>query len=138
MLQKLIIFYLQMITRLLLVLKKWALPILVVYAVALTIGSLANVGDLPSMGSSFDDKIIHFIAYFFFTVFVFNYCKELEVKHMIVVSATCVIIYGIIIEVLQQVMTSYRTLDIYDALANTLGVVFATVIIRFRNELKLK
>jgi VanZ family protein len=120
------------------VLKKWALPILVVYAVALTIGSLANVGDLPSMGSSFDDKIIHFIAYFFFTVFVFNYCKELEVKHMIVVSATCVIIYGIIIEVLQQVMTSYRTLDIYDALANTLGVVFATVIIRFRNELKLK
>ncbi|MFT5243598.1 MAG: VanZ family protein [Glaciecola sp.] len=127
-----------MITRLLLVLKKWALPILVVYAVALTIGSLANVGDLPSMGSSFDDKIIHFIAYFFFTVFVFNYCKELEVKHMIVVSATCVIIYGIIIEVLQQVMTSYRTLDIYDALANTLGVVFATVIIRFRNELKLK
>ncbi len=127
-----------MITRLLLVLKKWALPILVLYALALTIGSLADIGDLPSMGSSFDDKILHFIAYFFFTVFMFNYCKELKGRYMIVISAMCVIIYGIIIEVLQQVMTSFRTLDIYDALANTLGVVLATVIIRFRNKLKLK
>ena len=127
-----------MITKLLLVLKKWALPILVVYALALTIGSLANVGDLPSLGSSFDDKIIHLAAYFFFTVLVFNYCNEVKLGRALLISAVSVIVYGIIIEVLQQVMTSYRTLDVYDALANTLGVVFATIIIRFRNKLKLK
>ena len=138
MLQKLTIYYLPMITKLLLVLKKWALPILVVYVLALTIGSLAHVGDLPSLGSSFDDKIIHLIAYFFFTVLVFNYCNELKMRHAIFISAISVIVYGIIIEVLQHVMTSYRTLDVYDAIANTLGVVFATIIIRIRNKLKLK
>ncbi|MFT5846544.1 MAG: VanZ family protein [Psychroserpens sp.] len=127
-----------MITKLLLALKKWALPVLVLYALALTIGSLAHVGNLPSLGSSFDDKIVHFIAYFIFTLVVFNYCKELKISHVMLVSAIGVILYGIIIEVLQQVMTSYRTLDIYDALANTLGVVFAIIIIRFINKLKLK
>lgn len=115
-------------------LKKWALPILIVYALALTIGSLAHVGGIPSLGSSFDDKIYHFVAYFLFTVLVYNYCREKKGKHIILISAISVIVYGIIIEVLQHVMTSYRTLDIYDALANALGVVFATLIISFRNK----
>ena len=138
MLQKLIIYYLLMITKLLLVLKKWALPILVIYVLLITIASLANVGDLPSMGSSFDDKILHFLAYFVFGLIVYNYFEELNLKHVLLVSAISVIFYGIIIEILQQVMTSYRTLDMYDALANTLGVVFATIIIRFKEKLKLK
>jgi len=127
-----------MITKLLLVLKKWALPILVIYVLLITIASLANVGDLPSMGSSFDDKILHFLAYFVFGLIVYNYFEELNLKHVLLVSAISVIFYGIIIEILQQVMTSYRTLDMYDALANTLGVVFATIIIRFKEKLKLK
>ena len=127
-----------MIIKLLLALKKWALPILTLYALALTIGSLARVGGIPSLGSSFDDKIYHFLAYFFFTVLVFNYCRKTKIKHVMLVSALSVIIYGIIIEVLQQAMTSYRTLDVYDVLANTLGVVFAALIIRFRDKLKLK
>ena len=127
-----------MITKLLLVLKKWALPILVIYTLALTIGSLAQVGKISVVGSSFDDKILHLTAYFIFTALVFVYCEKLQLKHKILISALSVILYGIIIEVLQQVMTSYRTLDVYDVLANTLGVVFATIIIMFRKKLKLK
>ena len=134
MLQKLTIYYLQMITKLLLVLKKWALPVLVLYVVALTIGSLAHVGGIPSLGSSFDDKIYHFTAYFLFTILVYNYCRTVKLTHVILTSAISVIIYGIIIEVLQQVLTSYRTLDVYDVLANTLGVVFASLIITFRKK----
>nr|WP_321230626.1 VanZ family protein [uncultured Psychroserpens sp.] len=123
-----------MITKLLLVLKKWALPVLVLYVVALTIGSLAHVGGIPSLGSSFDDKIYHFTAYFLFTILVYNYCRTVKLTHVILISAISVIIYGIIIEVLQQVLTSYRTLDVYDVLANTLGVVFASLIITFRKK----
>ena len=123
-----------MITKLSLVLKKWALPILVLYAIALTIGSLAHVGGIPSLGSSFDDKIYHFVAYFLFTVLMYNYSREKKLTNVILISAISVIIYGIVIEVLQHVITSYRTLDIYDALANALGVVFAVLIIRFRNK----
>ncbi|MFT4781000.1 MAG: VanZ family protein [Psychroserpens sp.] len=127
-----------MITKLLLALKKWALPILVLYALALTIGSLAQIGDIPSLGSSFDDKIYHVIAYFFFTVLVYNSCKRRTVVYAILISAICVILYGIVIEVLQQVLTSYRTLDIYDVMANALGVAFAALIIGLKNKLKLK
>lgn len=126
-----------MITKLLLALKKWALPVLIIYALALTIGSLAHVGGMPSLGSSIDDKVYHFIAYFSFTILVYNYFNEIKLKHALLVSAIGVIIYGIIIEVLQQTMTSYRTLDFYDALANTLGVVFATLIITIRRVLNV-
>ncbi|WP_241485204.1 VanZ family protein [Psychroserpens damuponensis] len=126
-----------MITKLLLVLKKWALPILILYALALTTVSLVHLGGMPSLGSSFDDKIFHFIAYFLFTVLVYNYSRTKKGTYIILISAICVIIYGIIIEVLQHVLTSYRTLDVFDALANTLGVTFATLIIKFRNKLKL-
>ncbi|WP_298904467.1 VanZ family protein [uncultured Psychroserpens sp.] len=127
-----------MITKLLLALKKWALPVVILYALALTIGSLATIGDFPSLGSSFDDKIYHFLAYFVFALLVFNYCNTKQMRNAIVISAIVVILYGIIIEVLQNLITSYRTLDVYDALANSLGVLFATVVLKFRNKLKLK
>ena len=130
--------YQQMITKPLLVLKKWALPIVVLYAAALTIGSLATIGDFPNLGSSFDDKIYHFLAYFVFALLVFNYCNAKQMQHAILISAIVVILYGIIIEVLQNLVTSYRTLDVYDAVANSLGVLFATVVLKFRNKLKLK
>lgn len=127
-----------MIIKLLLVLKKWALLIVVIYATVLTIASLIHLGGVPSLGSSFDDKIYHFIAYFLFTVLVYNYCKVRQFKNANVISAVVVIVYGIIIEVLQQTITSYRTLDIYDVFANALGVVVAISTLKFRTKLKLK
>jgi glycopeptide antibiotics resistance protein len=54
------------------------------------------------------------------------------------ISALSVSIFGIIIEVLQFTMTSYRTLDIYDILPNTLGAVISAVVLRFLNNTKLK
>nr|WP_321221671.1 VanZ family protein [uncultured Psychroserpens sp.] len=127
-----------MITKLLLALKKWALPILVIYVLALTIGSLAHLNGMPSLGFSFEDKIRHFIAYFLFTVLVYNYCKARNLTNAIPKAILSVIIYGIIIELLQKVMTSYRTLDVYDVLANSLGAVLAALIIIVRKKLKLK
>jgi len=127
-----------MITKLLLALKKWALPLVVTYALALTIGSLVNTGDIPSLGSSFDDKIYHFIAYSIFTLLVYNYCKTKDIARSILIASVTVVIYGIIIEVLQHTITVHRTLDIYDALANALGVCFAVLLLELRNKLKLK
>ncbi|WP_298894135.1 VanZ family protein [uncultured Psychroserpens sp.] len=127
-----------MITKLLLALKKWALPIVIAYAIALTIGSLVHIGSIPSLGFSFDDKIYHFLAYFVFTILVFNYFNTKQIHRAILISACIVVVYGIIIEVLQNMITSYRTLDVYDVVANALGVVFATLGLKFRNKLKLK
>ncbi|MEH6537138.1 MAG: VanZ family protein [Psychroserpens sp.] len=119
-------------------LKKWALPIVIAYALALTIASLVQIGDIPSLGSSFDDKIFHFIAYCMFMILVDNYCRAKQYTSPILISSVAVIIYGIIIEILQHTITEHRTLDAYDALANTLGVCFAVLLLKSRNKLKLK
>jgi VanZ family protein len=127
-----------MTTKLLLALKKWATPILVAYTLVLTIFSLVHLSDIPSLGYSFDDKIYHGFAYFVFTLIAYNFFKQKRIPNAIMISALSVSIFGIIIEVLQFTMTSYRTLDIYDILANTLGAVISAVVLRFLNNTKLK
>ena len=127
-----------MITKLFLALKKWALPLVIVYALALTIGSLIHLGNIPDLGSDFDDKIYHFVAYFIFTFLIYNYGVSKEITNSIGKSAILVIVYGIIIEVLQSILTSYRTFDFYDAIANALGVILAVVVLIYIDKLKLK
>ena len=127
-----------MTTKLLLVLKKWALPLVIFYALTLTLLSLVHIGDIPDLGSSFDDKIYHVIAYFVFMLLVYNYYRSKDTSNKTVISAIVVVLYGIIIEVLQNIVTSYRTFDPYDALANALGVILAVAVLRFLNTLKLK
>ncbi|MDG5490708.1 VanZ family protein [Psychroserpens sp. SPM9] len=127
-----------MITKLLLAVKKWALPIVIVYTLALTIASLVQLGDIPSLGSSFDDKIYHFIAYAVFTLVVYNYCRLLHFKSPIIITTVSVIIYGIIIELLQNTITVYRTLDVYDVLANALGVCFAVILLKYGDKRLVK
>ena len=136
MFQKLIIYYLQMTTRLLLVLKKWALPILVVYALALAVFSLIRLSDMPSLGFSFDDKIYHFVAYFIFTCIAYNFFRQTKLTQSLLIASVSVTIYGIIIEVLQLAMTTYRTLDVYDIIANTLGALVSALVLQFLNNSK--
>ena len=126
-----------MITKLWLALKKWALALMVLYVIGLTMGSLMHLGGVPSLGFSFDDKIYHFFAYFVFTILVYNYFKVIQIKRVILLSALAVICYGIILEVLQTVLTSYRTFDVYDALANALGVSCASIVLHIRTNRKL-
>jgi VanZ family protein len=120
------------------VLKKWALPILILYVLALTAASLMIISDMPSLGFSFDDKIYHAIAYFLLTLLVFNYCNVKRFKSSLVISAIVTIVYGIIIEVLQYVITTYRTFDIYDAIANTLGAILAVIMLKYLLKTKVK
>tara|TARA_R110001592_G_scaffold82842_1_gene245258 strand:- start:59 stop:427 length:369 start_codon:yes stop_codon:yes gene_type:complete len=72
------------------------------------------------------DKAYHSIAYFALGItWLFAYYKKPEKKYFIVI---CCIIFGIIIEVLQSKLTSYRTGDYVDAIANSCGVLLALLI----------
>ena len=72
------------------------------------------------------DKAYHSIAYFALGItWLFAYYKKPEKKYFIVI---CCIIFGIIIEVLQSSLTSYRTGDYVDAIANSCGVLLALFI----------
>jgi VanZ family protein len=72
------------------------------------------------------DKLQHLFAYFILTIcWLFSFRKVSSRKYMIV---TACIIYGIIIEVLQSLITDYRTGDYFDVMANTFGVLLALTI----------
>lgn len=72
------------------------------------------------------DKGCHSIAYFVLTLsWLLSFYKKPNKKYLIVILC---IILGIIIEVLQDTITVYRTADYFDVLANSVGVLFALVI----------
>jgi len=48
------------------------------------------------------------------------------------------VIYGIIIEVLQGVLTEVRTPDFNDFIANCCGIIVVSVIISIRNKTQVK
>jgi len=80
------------------------------------------------------DKAYHSIAYFALGIaWLFTFYKKPENKYLIVI---CCILFGIIIEVLQSKLTSYRTGDYIDAIANTCGVLLALLIFNLFSKKK--
>lgn len=126
-----------MITKLYSALKKWALPLVLIYALALTIISFINLEAVPSAGISHEDKVFHVLAYLVFAILVFNYLNKLRIKTAVITSIIVVSTYGIIIEVLQFALTSHRSFDLYDALANFTGAILASILIKLRHNRKL-
>lgn len=69
------------------------------------------------------DKLYHLFAYFTLAIcWLFSFYKKVKLKYYLVIGC---IIYGIVIEALQNILTDYRTGDYMDILANTLGVLLA-------------
>ncbi len=75
------------------------------------------------------DKLQHLTAYFVLTLSWLYAIKKVAVvlsrKYIIVISC---VFYGILLEVLQMTLTTYRTADYLDMIANSVGVVLALLI----------
>lgn len=118
--------------------KHLALILLLCYLFLLTGISLVNLGKLPTLGSSFDDKIFHFLSHALLTGLCFNYFNKTIVPRPILISAVIPICYGITIEWLQSITSNLRTSDVYDIVSNILGTIFAIIIIGIVKNVKLK
>ena len=117
--------------------KIWALTFLLIYLFLLTWISFVDIGNLPTLGSSFDDKIFHVLSHGLLTLLCFNYFRKTRFSKPILISAAIPFCYGIIIEILQGVATTLRTADGYDILANILGMVFAVLFLLIIKNVKL-
>ena len=100
------------------------------WTLVILIASLVSLGNMPSVEVPGKDKTIHFIFYFVLTL-LWNFAlqkkyKIWSLKYIIVIA---VIIFGIIIEVLQGVLTKNREADIYDVMANSAGALIALIVI---------
>ncbi|WP_438972271.1 VanZ family protein [Polaribacter sp.] len=80
---------------------------------------------LPNTNNSYSniDKIYHLVAYFFLAIsWLISFYKQEKSKLFVVFAC---IFFGIIIEYIQSNFTSYRTGDMLDIIANTIGVILA-------------
>ncbi|MDX1470695.1 MAG: VanZ family protein [Flavobacteriaceae bacterium] len=118
--------------------KSVALLIFIVYLAALTFLSLFSIGDISTLGTEFDDKLNHFCAHFLLTILAFNYFKLTSVSNVIWICLLTSVSYGIVIEVLQLILTTDRTFDLMDLVANFIGAIAAVIALRLSVYLKLK
>lgn len=122
-------------------LKKLIPIITIIYSLALVTVSLIKLNNVPDIGVSFGDKIFHFLAYFVLTLlwfYTFLYAFKFKSKKAIFFAAILSVLFGMIIEVLQENMTASRSLDVYDAVANTLGALLASTVLWFKSNAHVK
>jgi VanZ family protein len=75
------------------------------------------------------DKIVHFAMYFILmSVIVLEHRKSLKNSWNLLLLALIPLAYGILMEILQLILTSTRSGDIYDALADAAGVFAAAIL----------
>ena len=91
--------------------------------------SLINLNSTMSVKINHIDKLEHAIAYAFLALGWLLYFKESfsNKKLKYIVALGCVF-YGIVIEVLQTTLTTYRTASLLDVLANMFGVFVALLV----------
>ena len=106
-----------------------AIYIAIFFTISITIGSLVKSDFIVVKSISVSDKTYHLIAYFLLMLsWLYVFCKkETFQKNVKYVILGC-IIFGIIIEILQGIITSYRTASYLDIVANTIGVLLAVLI----------
>ncbi len=122
-------------------LKKLTPIITIIYSLALATVSLIKLNNIPDIGVSFGDKIFHFCAYFVLTLlwfYTFLFSFKYKSRKAMLLAVILSVLFGTIIEVLQGSVTASRSLDIYDAVANSLGALLASTVLWFKSSLHVK
>jgi len=109
-----------------------ALILAILATIIIGVLSLSAVPKLNlELGIKSGDKYLHFIAYFGLSIiWYFALRNRIQKRAFNFFVPLALIFYGIILEVLQSGITTYRTGDIYDALANTAGVIVGLVLFK--------
>ena len=122
---------------------KLALLLAIVYTIALTLASLIQLGDLSVGAFSPTDKMLHLGANFVLAlVWMLFYLLKMEQKQnyisAFIVISVLVIFFGMLIEVLQGALTTYRQPDWADVVANSIGVLIALFLSIFFQKFLIK
>lgn len=103
--------------------KKASLFLAISWTTLITVLSLVNVGSLGNtIKIPYKDKMVHFVFYFLFYVLWYSFFKlnaswpKLKIKILLIAIG-----YGILMEVLQEIMANHRASDSVDVLANSVG-----------------
>lgn len=107
-----------------------------IWTFVITVASLVSVNSFSKIKSVGNDKIVHFLFYLFFVILwgLVKRQNDSNRKYYLFVFLVAMS-YGLIIEVLQEILTNTRQADFYDFLANTMGAfVGLIVLLYFKNK----
>lgn len=97
--------------------------------------SLFNLNNAPKVTIPNFDKLVHFGFHCLNTLFIYLYLKyELNnkyIKHCLILAMFIDVVYGVLIELLQKMLTETRHADVLDVLANVFGTVVAAIVVKF-------
>jgi VanZ family protein len=129
-----------MLTNNLLVLKKTIFSLALCWTVLIAVLCLVKFGKLPTFHVSGADKYVHFTFHFVFTLlwgyYVWIKKNKAELKSIVKVFIVS-LLYGILIEFLQETLTTTRHADIYDVMANATGATTALGLFLLLKKLKM-
>lgn len=104
----------------------------ILYTSALLALSLMKL-DVQDVNFSNGDKVFHSLSYFGLTLLWFLQSfmgkKDTSLTRRLIAVSLAILAFGMIVEILQLVLTNYRSFDWYDMLANTFGVLVAALFI---------
>ena len=123
------------------VLKKAILSLAISWTILIAVLCLVKFTDLPSFGVSGADKYVHFTLHFVFTLlWGFNFWIKLNeiIISKIVRVVLLSLCYGIVIEILQEIVTNTRHADVFDVLANSAGATIALLFFVLIKKRKFK
>lgn len=132
---------LAMLTKNSLVLKKTIRSLAIGWTFLILILCLVRFGDLPEVKVEGGDKYVHFTFHFMFTL-LWSYSKYVQQRQISVRDVMKIVLfsllYGILIEFLQEAFTVTRHADIFDVLANLAGAFTAFLVVvgikRFKED----
>ena len=110
----------------------------VAYTISIGILSLVRLTVVPKFNTGFDDKIAHFLMYAILCFLLFLSWETLKNKSSLLVATLLAIGFGTTIEILQSIVSSYRTTELLDIVANCLGVLTMAFIIYTKKEVIVK
>lgn len=108
------------------------------YTISIGVLSLVHLKEVPELNTGFDDKIAHFVLHAGLCLFLFMSFHLLKLKSSLLLACIISIVYGAVIEILQGIVSSYRTPEIFDLAANCLGVFVMALIINTKKEVIVK
>jgi VanZ family protein len=117
-----------------LLVRKYLLPAAIGWTLLIAVLCLVSFRKLPSIGIGGADKYIHVVFHFgFFVLWFLNFRRPDNFDKMMARVFLASLLYGIAIEVAQELFTATRHADLYDVMANTTGAFLAIAVIMIAN-----
>ncbi len=119
-------------------LERSCLFIAIVSTLVVAVLSLMSMEGVPNLTYPYTDKFEHSFAYAFLSFFWLLSCQIRKIKTTFLILILCLVLFGVIIEVLQSNMSNHRTGDFLDVIANTIGILIGYFVLKILNRLYLQ